>query len=63
MKFGEVQKYITDLHYLFSLEPLIVSESIYQDQNKATKKAIIDAGNEATAYSLQWLKDQESKVN
>lgn len=62
MKFGEIQKYITDLHYLFLLEPLIVSESIYQEQDAATKKAIIEAGNEATTYSLQWLKDQESKI-
>jgi tripartite ATP-independent transporter DctP family solute receptor len=30
MKFGEVQKYITDLHYLFLLEPLIISEAIYK---------------------------------
>jgi tripartite ATP-independent transporter DctP family solute receptor len=62
MKFGEVQKYISDLHYLFLLEPLIISESVYQDQNKATQKAIIEAGTEATAYSLQWLKDQEAVI-
>ncbi|MEH6576830.1 MAG: TRAP transporter substrate-binding protein [Amphritea sp.] len=62
MKFGEVQKYISDLHYLFLLEPLIVSESLYQDQNEATQKAIMEAGNEATAYSLQWLKDQEAII-
>ncbi|WP_432470352.1 TRAP transporter substrate-binding protein [Amphritea sp. HPY] len=62
MKFGEVQKYISDLHYLFLLEPLIVSESLYQDQDAATQKAILEAGNEATAYSLQWLKDQESVI-
>lgn len=62
MKFGEVQKYITDLHYLFLLEPLIISESLYQDQNGDTKKAIDEAGLEATAYSLQWLKDQEATI-
>lgn len=62
MKFGEVQKYITDLHYLFSLEPLIMSESIFQEQDKATQDAILAAGKEATEYSLQWLKDKESKI-
>jgi tripartite ATP-independent transporter DctP family solute receptor len=62
MKFGEVQKYISDLHYLFLLEPLIVSESVYQDQNKATQKAILAAGESATDYSLQWLKDQEAVI-
>ncbi|MGB1239399.1 MAG: TRAP transporter substrate-binding protein [Pseudomonadales bacterium] len=62
MKFGEVQKYITDLHYLFSLEPLIMSESIFQAQDAATQQAILAAGKEATAYSLQWLKDKESTI-
>ena len=62
MKFGEVQKYISDLHYLFLLEPLIVSESLFQDQDAATQKAILEAGQEATAYSLQWLKDKEVTI-
>lgn len=62
MKFGEVQKYITDLHYLFLLEPLVISESLYQEQDKATKQAIIEAGKEATAYSVQWLKEQETTI-
>ncbi|WP_027857909.1 TRAP transporter substrate-binding protein [Marinobacterium jannaschii] len=62
MKFGEVQKYITDLHYLFLLEPLIISESLFQDQNEATQKAILAAGNEATEYSLQWLKEKEATI-
>lgn len=62
MKFGEVQKYISDLHYLFLLEPLIVSESLFQDQDEATQKAILAAGEEASAYSLQWLKDQEASI-
>ncbi|RVU32559.1 TRAP transporter substrate-binding protein [Neptunomonas marina] len=62
MKFGEVQKYISDLHYLFLLEPLIVSESLFQDQNEATQQAMLAAGKEATAYSLQWLKEQEAAI-
>ncbi len=62
MKFGEVQKYISDIHYLFSLEPMIMSESLFQKQDDATKAAILSAGKEATEYSLQWLKDRESKI-
>jgi tripartite ATP-independent transporter DctP family solute receptor len=62
MKFGEVQNYIADLHYSFLLEPLVISESLFQDQDKATQKAITDAGKEATTYSVQWLKDQELAI-
>ncbi|MDI3324016.1 TRAP transporter substrate-binding protein [Pontibacterium granulatum] len=62
MKFGEVQKYITDLHYLFLLEPLIISESLFQDQNEATQKAILAAGKEATEHSYQWLQEKEATI-
>jgi tripartite ATP-independent transporter DctP family solute receptor len=62
MKFGEVQKYISDIHYLFSLEPMIMSESLFQKQDQATQTAILSAGKQATEYSLQWLKDKESKI-
>jgi tripartite ATP-independent transporter DctP family solute receptor len=62
MKFGEVQKYITDLHYLFLLEPLIVSESVFQDQNSMTQEAMLAAGKEATDYSLEWLQKKEAEV-
>ena len=31
MKFYEVQKYITTIRYIFSLEPLVISEAIFQD--------------------------------
>ena len=62
MKFGEVQKYISDLHYLFLLEPLIVSESLFQSQDKETQDAMIAAGKEASKYSLQWLIDQEKTI-
>jgi len=62
MKFGEVQQYITDLHYLFLLEPLIVSEAVFQDQNKKTQQAMLEAGKEATAYSLDWLQEKEGQI-
>ncbi|MFT5707429.1 MAG: tripartite ATP-independent transporter DctP family solute receptor [Oceanospirillaceae bacterium] len=62
MKFGEVQKYISDLHYLFLLEPLVVSEALFQEQDKATQDAMLAAGVEASKYSLQWLKDQEAVI-
>ncbi len=62
MKFGEVQKYISNLHYLFLLEPLIVSEALFQAQDKATQDAMIAAGKEASEYSLQWLIDKEKTI-
>ncbi|MCV6589622.1 MAG: TRAP transporter substrate-binding protein [Marinobacterium sp.] len=62
MKFQEVQKYITDLHYLFLLEPLVVSESLFQAQDASMQKLLVEAGKEATTYSVQWLKEQEDNI-
>ncbi len=62
MKFNEVQKYVTNLRYVFSLEPLIVSESVFKRQPADVQKAILDAGAEATEHSYRWLLDTEDKI-
>lgn len=62
MKFDEVQKYITNIRYLFNLEPLIMSEQIFQEQSPEVQQAILDAGLEATEYSFQYLLDTEARI-
>ncbi len=62
MKFDEVQKYVTNIRYIFSIEPLIVSEAVFQDQNKATQKAILEAGQAATEHSAKFLAESETAI-
>lgn len=62
MKFYEVQKYITNVRYIFSLEPLVVSESVFQEQKPEVQKAILDAGQEATEHSFRYLLETEEKI-
>ncbi|PSJ41380.1 C4-dicarboxylate ABC transporter substrate-binding protein [Zobellella endophytica] len=62
MKFDEVQKYVTNIRYLFSIEPLIVSESVFQSQTPEVQQAILDAGQAATEHGAQWLVEQEDKI-
>ena len=62
MKFNEVQKYITNLRYVFSLEPLIVSEAVFQKQPADVQKAILDAGAQATQHSYDWLLATEGRI-
>ncbi|WP_170469957.1 TRAP transporter substrate-binding protein [Ruegeria arenilitoris] len=62
MKFDEVQKYVTNLRYLFSIEPLIVSESVFQSLSEEEQKAVLAAGEAATAFSAQYLRDQEAEI-
>lgn len=62
MKFNEVQKYITNIRYIFSIEPLIVSEQLFQSLAPEKQKAVIDAGSEATRASAQFLRAEEEKI-
>lgn len=62
MKFDEVQKYITTWRYLFSLEPLIISETLFQSLSPEQQQQVLDAGHEATLFSAQFLRDEEAKI-
>jgi len=61
-KFNEVQKYLSDIHYNFLIEPMIMSESVFQAQTPAVKKAIIESGKIATKYSFKYMKEQEASA-
>lgn len=62
MKFYEVQKYVTNIRYIFSIEPLVVSEQLFQSMSADEQKAVLEAGAEATKASGQFLRDQEAKI-
>ncbi len=62
MKFYEVQKYVTDICYVFSIEPLIVSEGVFQSLDPAVQEAVLAAGQAATEHSAQFLRDSEASI-
>ena len=62
MKFDEVQDYIANLRYVFSLEPLVISESTFQGLSEEEQQAMIAAGEAATKASAQFLRDQEAEI-
>lgn len=62
MKFDEVQKYITNLHYIFSIEPLIVSEALFESLSEEEQQQVIEAGKEATLASAEYLRAEEAKI-
>ena len=59
-KFFEVQKYITKIHYNFLLEPIVMSESVFQSQPKDVQDAILAAGKEASKHSEAYLRKMEA---
>lgn len=62
MKFYEVQKYVTEIRYIFSIEPLIVSEQVFQGLSEADQNMILEAGKAATQASAQFLRDKEAEI-
>ena len=62
MKFDTVQKYVTNIRYIFSIEPLIMSEQLFQEQTPEVQQAVLDAGLSATKFSAQFLTENEAKI-
>lgn len=62
MKFYEVQKYVTQIRYIFSIEPLIVSEAVFQEQDPEVQQAILEAGQAATEHSAEHLRKSEAAI-
>jgi tripartite ATP-independent transporter DctP family solute receptor len=62
MKFYEVQKYVTNIRYLFSLEPLIISEGLFQRQSPETQKILLAAGKEASEHCRQFIIAKEDGI-
>lgn len=55
MKFHEVgQKYITELHHLFNLQPLVINEHLFAQLPSDLQQALVKAGQEAQDFSLRY---------
>ena len=62
MKFYEVQKYITNIRYVFSLEPLMISEALFQKQSPEMQKTILRAGKDAMEHERQFILLKEDEI-
>lgn len=62
MQFDEVQKYITNIRYIFSIEPLVVSEQVYQSLSEEEQQLLVEAGQEATEHVAQFLREREDEI-
>lgn len=57
-KLWEVQTYITELHYMLWVGPLLVSERWYQNLEPNLQALVNRAAREAVAYEWQWAAEQ-----
>jgi tripartite ATP-independent transporter DctP family solute receptor len=58
-KFWEVQKYITEIHYILWTGPILASESWYRKLDQDTRALVDKAGLEAQGYEWKWSEEQE----
>lgn len=61
-KFQEVQKYLTEIHYQYSLQPMFIGEKTFKKLDPELQKIFVDAGMEAQLYLVQWQKDNAGKA-
>ncbi|RTR00428.1 TRAP transporter substrate-binding protein [Halomonas nitroreducens] len=62
MKFYEVQDYVTDSCYVFSLQPLIISEGKFQSLSPEMQETVLEAGQIATEHSYDYLLATEASI-
>lgn len=61
MKFHDVgQKYITELHYLYNLQPLVINNHFFNALSKEDQNVLIDAGQHIQQLSLQYQKEMNA---
>jgi tripartite ATP-independent transporter DctP family solute receptor len=61
-KFWEVQKYISNLHYMLWVGPMLVSDRWYQKLDADTKALITRAAAEAARYEWKWSEADVQKA-
>lgn len=61
-KFWEVQKYITNVHYMIWVAPILVSERWYRKLDPDTKKLFDRAAQEAALWMWDWAETQDKKA-
>ena len=62
MKFYETQTYLTSIRYIFLLEPLLMSEELFQKQSPEMQKILMECGREASKESKQYLIKSEAAI-
>ena len=63
MKFQEAnQKYLTEVHYTYQLQPLIISERIFRKLTPEEQQMMIDAGKVAQEAVLKYQVEESGKA-
>lgn len=59
--FDEVQDYVTEVHYLMWLGPLVIGEEFYQSLPTDLREIVVRAAEEAVAYERQTMIERNAR--
>ena len=62
MKFYEVQKYITEIHYKVWIGPIVVNAAWFKKQPADVQKAILEGGRLATKHNREMIMAMEARL-
>lgn len=62
VRFDEVQKHVTNLRYIFSIDPMIMSEALFQDLSPEEQEMVLEAGRRATDHAADFLREEETRI-
>lgn len=61
MKFRDVgQKFITEIHYLYNLQPLVINLKLFNSLTPEEQKILIDAGKHIQDLSMEYQKEMNA---
>lgn len=61
MKFQDAgQRYITETHYIYNLQPLVMNNKFFKSLPEADQKILLDAGKHIQELSLQYQKEMNA---
>ncbi len=62
VRFNEIQKYLTELHYNYSLQPMVMGEMVYKSLPEKTREIVVRAGLEAQMSCLLFQLQEAEKA-
>jgi TRAP-type transport system periplasmic protein len=62
MKFYEVQDYLTEVHYMYSLQPLLIGKKTFEKMSDEERRILTRAGLEAQQHALMFQISEAGKA-
>lgn len=56
------QKYLTEMHHTYLLQPVVISDRMFESLSPNIQKALLEAGNEAQQVALEYIRKENENA-